>query len=155
MGKHLFADFMTNKLVYQVCKNYWEIKIEDLLQKHNLSNCKPYLNTKFANGQDFYDGNPIVNFYAEEINRAFRIIQEEPESENEVITAWINKTEINNKQIEELVITLAFTPTTENIAFDLISKWLIKKYASNIIEKYVEYIRETILTSPQIELIKE
>ncbi len=142
MKKHLFAEFMTNKLVYGICKDYWEIKIEYLLQKHNVSDFRPYLNTKFVNGQDFYDGNPMVNFYVEESNRAFRIIQEEPEAENEIITAWTNKTELNNKQIDELVISLELTPTTESIAFDLISKWLIEKLSPNVIEKYVEYVRE-------------
>ncbi|MBN1463998.1 MAG: hypothetical protein JW922_10045 [Paludibacteraceae bacterium] len=153
MKKHLFTDFLTNKLVYQICKNYWEIKIEDLLFKHGITAFSPYLNTKFANGQDFNDGNPIVNLYDSKQNRAFRIIQEEPESENESITAWTNKTEINDIEIEELVISLELTPTTENIALDLISKWLITNSSANTIEKYVEYIKESISTSPAKELI--
>ncbi len=153
MGKHLFADFLTNKQVYQICKNYWEIKIEDLLFKHGITNLSPYLNTKFANGQDFNDGNPIVNLCDNRQNRAFRIIQEEPESEKETITAWTNKTEIEDKEIEELVISLELTPTTENIALDLISKWLITYSSANTIEKYIEYIRESISTSSEKELI--
>lgn len=153
MEKHLFADFLTNKLVYQICKDYWKIKIADLLLKHGITSLSPYLNTKFANGQDFNDGNPIVNLYDNKQNRAFRIIQEEPESEKETITAWTNKIEINDKKIEELVISLELTPTTENIALDLISKWLITYSSVNAIEKYIEYIRESISTSSEKELI--
>lgn len=150
MKKHLFADFLTNKLVYHICRNYWEIKIEDLLNKNKITNIKPYLNTKFVDGQDSYDGNPIINLYSVESNRAFRIIQEEPESENESITAWINKTEIADKKIEELVICVELTPTTEKITLDLISKWLIEKSSVNIIEKYVEYLRESLSTNTEI-----
>ena len=103
MKKHLFTDFLIDELVYKICKTYWEAKIEDLLEKHNISDLEPYLNTKFKNGQDFFDGDPIINYYSEELNRAFRIIQEEADSENEAITAWTNITEVNEKQIEELI----------------------------------------------------
>ena len=79
--KYLFPNFLINKFEYQICKNYWEVKIEYLLQKYNISDMEQYLNTKFANGKEQFNGNPIVNYYVKSKNKALRIILEEPETE--------------------------------------------------------------------------
>jgi hypothetical protein len=65
-----------------ICKNYWEVKVEYLLKRFNFPKPVSYLTTKYANGEYFYNGNPIGNFYVEKRNKSVRIIQEEPESQN-------------------------------------------------------------------------
>lgn len=121
---YLFPNFLKDNLEYKICKDYWNAKIEYLFNKNGISVFTPYLNTTFANGQEQYNGNPIVNFYIKDRNKAIRIVQEEPETAHIEISAWTKDTEINNKELTELVISLELSPETELIALDLIEKWL-------------------------------
>lgn len=140
MEKHLFSNFLTNELEYNICKKYWETKIEYLLLKNKMKNFAPYLNTKYGNGEEQLDGNPIVNYYIKSKNKALRIIQEEPVSDNIEIGAWTNIFDEDDLGIIELVISLELTPESEKIAFDYIEKWLVFDYSIPVMDKYIDYI---------------
>jgi len=153
--KYLFPNFLTNEFEYKICKNYWETKIEYLLRKNKITNYKEYLNTTFVNGKEQLNGNPIVNLYVINKNKAIRIIQEEPETENVEISAWTNKFQNNDLDMTELVISLELSPEAEQIAFDFIKKWLIDNYSTSVMEKYVDYVYESIKLIQQEELTEE
>jgi len=142
--KYLFPNFLTSKLEYEICKNYWETKIEYLLQRYNIVNLEQYINTKFANGKEQYNGNPIVNYYIKSNSKAFRIVQNEPEVKTVEISAWTNKFQIDDLDITELVISLELTPESEQIAYDFIKKWLVNNYSASVMEKYIDYIYESV-----------
>ena len=144
MKKYLFSNFLKEKLVYQSCKDYWEIKVNELLFSNKISGAKPYLNTKFVNGTDFYNGNPIINYYFSNSNKAIRIIQEEPNPKDLEIAAWTDKFETDNFEANELVISIQLTPYSEKIAHDLIKKWVVDDFSASVMEKYIDYIHESI-----------
>ena len=138
MKNYLFEDFLNEKLIYNECKTYWEIRLNELFTKHKLQNIAPYLNTIFGDGSDFFNGNPMVNYNSSDLNRAIRIIQEEPNSEDLEITAWIDRFETDDFQTLELVISMQLTPNSERIAFELIRKWLVDIYSKEKMERFIE-----------------
>ncbi len=142
--RYLFPNFLTNELEYKICKNYWEVKIEYLLHKHKIKNYKEYLQSTYANGKEQLNGNPIINLYVISKNKALRIIQEEPETDKVEVSAWTNKFQNDDLNMTELVISLELTPEAEQIAFDLIKKWLINDYSDSVMGKYVDYVYESI-----------
>jgi len=139
MEKYLFHNFLEDKTAYQICKNYWKTKLDYFLNHNGLKSFEPYLNTCFANGEDFANGNPIINYYFAELNKTIRIIQEEPNDDDIQISAWLQNYEItNNKLVTELVISLQLTPATEITAYDLIYKWLISNLEVLKMERYID-----------------
>ncbi|MBI9039517.1 MAG: hypothetical protein JEY97_15420 [Bacteroidales bacterium] len=138
MNKYLFPDFLKEKIVYQTCRLFWQVKIEDFLEKNKITNAKPYLNTTFSNGYDFFNGNPIVNYYIENLGKAIRIIQEEPNRDAIKLSAWIDDFETDNMEAKELVISIQLTPDSENLTFDFISKWVVDNYSAEKMEKYID-----------------
>ena len=138
MKKYLFSNFLKEKLVYQSCKDYWEIKLNELLFFNKISGAEPYLNTKFGDGTDFYNGNPIINYYFTNSNKAIRIIQEEPNPKDLEIAAWIDKFETDKVKANELVISIQLTPYSEKIAYDLIKKWIVENYSSQKMDRFIE-----------------
>ena len=150
--RYLFPNFLNNKLEYQICRSYWEAKMKYLFDKNGISDYTPYLNTTFANGQEQYNGNPIINLHIKTRNKAIRIVQEEPETENVEISSWTNKIEIDNLPATELVICLELSPETELITFDLIEKWIVNDYSLTTIEKYIDFLLENIKANQNPEL---
>jgi len=145
MQKYLFHNFIEDKLVYTICQLYWATKMEYFFETNKIIELKPYLSTKFANGTDFANGNPMVDYFSQKLNKAFRIIQEEPDDKNTDITAWIDNSEIEENQIiEELVISIQLNPETEQIAFDLISKWLILNLPKSKMDRTIELKLEMV-----------
>ena len=138
MKKYLFINFLKEKLIYQTCRDYWEIKANELFTRNRLLGAKPYLNTKFGDGTDFYNGNPIINYYFSSLGKAIRIIQEEPNPKDLEIAAWIDKFETDDLKANELVISIQLTLYSEKIAFDLIKKWLVDDYSSKKMGKFID-----------------
>jgi len=141
--KYLFPNFLTNEQEYNICKNYWETKIEYLFTKNNLHKWESYIGTTWANGREQLSGNPIVNYYIPSINKAFRIIQEEPETETVILGVWTSKFKTDTLNTTELVVSLEFTPETEQMVFDLIEKWIIDDYSVLLMDKYIDFVYES------------
>lgn len=138
MKRYLFYNFLKEKLIYQSCRDYWEIKLSELFIRNRIIGAKPYLNTTFGNGTDFLNGNPIVNYYFPKTGKAIRIIQEEPNPKDLEIAAWIDKFETDDIKATELVISIQLTPHSEKTAFDLIHKWLLEDYSTKKMEKFID-----------------
>jgi hypothetical protein len=138
MKKYLFENFLNEPLIYRACRNYWEARLEDLFEEHKIHTATPYLNTKFANGDDFFNGNPIINYYFSDIRRAIRIIQEAPQNESIEIAAWIDTFETEDFSTKELVIAIQLRPKTEAIALHLITKWISDLYTPQKMERFIE-----------------
>jgi hypothetical protein len=141
MKKYFFEDFLIDKRIYQVCKTYWEIKIEEIFAQNKII-ASPYLNTKFSDGTDFFNGNPIVNYRVNKLERGIRIIQEEPNPDDLEIAAWIDEFETETIKIKELVISIQLCPYTERIAFEFIKKWFVDVYSESKMEKFIELTLE-------------
>jgi len=123
MAHHLFKNFLEDQNVYILNVSYWQKTVKKILAESDRQNTrfKEYLNTSFANGTPFLDGNPIFNAVFEN-NKAIRIRQEEPESNEVVIAAWLDQVE--DETIPELVIALELSKESKQIADDLIKAWI-------------------------------
>ena len=120
--KKTFKDFLKNKKIYFKCVKHWEKLIKDSLPSITF---KKYFKTTFNNGEDFLDGNPIFNFKDENSNKAVFIIQEEAESKNVYFKSYIDKFETESETIEKLVIVLELSEESEQLAINLIKKWIL------------------------------
>jgi hypothetical protein len=69
------------------------------------------------------DGNPIYQAFFPELKKAVRIIQEEPLLPADFGT-WVNLTEVNEEEVEELVISLVLTEENVERAIAEIYGWL-------------------------------
>ncbi len=136
--KYLFEDFLKEKIVYVTCRQYWTILLEELFEKNKITNVQPYLKTTYANGIDFFNGNPMVNYMVSETGRAIRIIQEEPNPDDLEITAWLDDFETDDFTANELVISIQLRPKTERVAFELIKKWLVEQYPAKKMERFID-----------------
>lgn len=121
---HLFKNFLEDKQIYQENIIYWK----DILS--NIVKDKPenyhWLKSQFANGEDFYDGNPMIVLVCQSPKKAIRIIQEEPESDSIEIGAWVDTLQLSeSEQIQELVISLELSSESQRLAKKLIKKWII------------------------------
>jgi hypothetical protein len=139
--KFIFENFLKSKDNYNECVKYWENLFIRLLPNIEF---EKYFNTTFANGEDFFDGNPIFNFKLKNSNKAVLIIQEEPESENVYFKSWIDEFEAENETIEKLVIVLELSEKTEFLTKDFVQKWIINHHNSIEIEKEIKHLNNYI-----------
>ena len=124
MVQYLFMDFLRSKKVYTENANYWQTIVSELLAPTQIK-AEAYLQTTFANGEPFLDGNPIFHFVVKKLSKAVRIIQEAAESDKLEISAWINNTELDETEINELVIVLQLSEESKAIALNLIKTWIV------------------------------
>jgi hypothetical protein len=117
--KHLYKDFLSDKRVYNLNKGYWK-RVLPKIEGFN-----PYQEA-FSNGKLFYDGNPMMAFYVPSLNKCVRIIQEEIESEEVSIGAWTENTSIQDRPVQQLVISLELSQEAATKAKHLIEGWLLK-----------------------------
>jgi hypothetical protein len=76
-----------------------------------------------VNGVALQDGNPIYQAFFPELKKAVRIIQEEPLLPAD-FGSWVNLTEVNEEEVEELVISLVQTEENVERAIAEIYDWL-------------------------------
>jgi hypothetical protein len=107
MDSILYPDFLEDITSYQAASDFWQAKLDPLFRELGLSK-QNYLNTTMVNGVDLQDGNPIYQAFFPELKKAVRIIQEEPLLPADFGT-WVNLTEVNEEEVEELVISLVLT----------------------------------------------
>ena len=137
--RFLFQNFLDDKKVYALNQGFWERQLNKLLPETDII-AKNWINNLYANRKKIYDGNPIYNVLIKP-DKAIRIIQEKPESDQPEIGAWMQKTENDNGEpIEELVISLELSTVTKDIAVKLIQMWSKGILNVDEIEKTIDQI---------------
>lgn len=139
-NKILYNSFLKEKNIYNLNSGYWKKKLlRNLDLKFSIEN--QYIINKKQDGKNFYDGNPIFSYI--ENNRAFRIIQENPEDlsnfENvKLIDAWIDKlSNSENNNFPELVISLYLTRETVEKTIELIREFRFENLNKENINEYL------------------
>lgn len=122
MDTILYPDFLEDITSYQAASDFWQAKLDPLFRELGLSK-QNYLNTTMVNGVALQDGNPIYQAYFPELKKAVRIIQEEPLLPAD-FGSWVNQTEVNEEEVEELVISLVLTEENVERAIAEIYGWL-------------------------------
>lgn len=125
MNDFLFADFLEDQAVYAALQAYWQTRLAFL---DGL--CSPYLRTSFANGQPFYDGNPIVNLADRNAGKAARIVQQCPQEFGPCYTSFGQAIELAGsdghlRPAQEKIIVLTLTQATAQRAGDELRAWFM------------------------------
>ena len=97
-----FRNFLTDKNIYSENVGLYKKLI------HKITNeiTSEWMITKFANGADIADGNPIYSTFIENKKIAIRIIQTEIDINKPIFNAWINKNPFEMTDVDELVISM-------------------------------------------------
>jgi hypothetical protein len=122
MDTILYPDFLEDITSYQTASDFWQEKLDPLFRELGLSK-QNYLNTTMVNGVTLQDGNPIYQAFFPELKKAVRIIQEEPLLPAD-FGSWVNLTEVNEEEVEELVISLVLTEENVERTIAEIYGWL-------------------------------
>ena len=154
MNNYLYQDFLGNKETYKKNVSFWMNIIKNILspEKHEYTE---YISTTDNLGNEFFDGNPISNLLVERLNKAVRIIQEEPGTNKKMLfSAWLNEIELQEGQrIDELVISLELTQETALLAVDLINAWILRDLTKFRMKEYIKTmaVLRDLITRQQTE----
>lgn len=122
MNDFLFADFLEDHAAYAAVQAYWQTRLACFDGQ-----CAPYLRTAFANGQPFYDGNPIVNLADRDTGKAARIVQQCPRESGPGYTSFEQAIELaspdGHRPAREKIIVLTLTQATAQRAEDELRAW--------------------------------
>lgn len=136
--KFLFKNFLADPKVYALNQGYWATQIRAWLPDAAVERENLY-QTHFANGKKMHDGNPIYSALLKN-RKSVRIIQEQPESEQPEIGAWISQTEVDGEAIQELVISTELTEITKQVVITLITEWSKAETGTSKMEEFIEKI---------------
>lgn len=154
MNNYLYQDFLENKETYKNNVSFWLNIIKNILSPEKYEYTE-YISTTDNLGNGFFDGNPISNLLVERLNKAVRIIQEEPGTNKIILfSAWLNEVELPEKQrIDELVISLELTQETALLAVDLISAWILRDLTKFRMKEYIKTmaVLRDLITRQQTE----
>ena len=124
MNDFLFAAFLEDQAVYAAAVAWWHARLAFLDGQ-----CTPYLRTAFANGQPFYDGNPIVNLADRHAGKAARIVQQCPRECGHGYTSFEQAIELadgdGHRPAQEKIIVLTLTQATAQRAEDELRAWFM------------------------------
>ncbi len=146
MVKHLFKNFLSNPYEYELAVKYWRELCDQILCVNRQQNqWKPWLNIHFADGTPFQDGNPIYNLISEGKCKGLCIIQEEPNTDDVEISAWMDTFgDYGNGEedsIKELVIVCALSNESVKIASSLIKAWIAEDRTYPEMENLIRLIQ--------------
>ena len=124
MNDFLFADFLEDPATYAAAEAWWQARLSFLDGQ-----CAPYLRTAFANGQPFYDGNPIVNLADRNAGKAARIVQQCPREFSHDYTSFEQAIELadgdGHRPAQEKIIVLSLTQAAAQRAEDELRAWFM------------------------------
>lgn len=126
MPDYLFPNFLRDPAEYKAAEAFWLQQWNDLISQPGESQHwqTHWLNTTYANGEPFMDGNPIFSAISSSRNLAVRIIQVEGTSHPQEFGLWTDTFGDDDDSVNELVIACVLT--LENIAHakDLLHEWI-------------------------------
>lgn len=123
MNDFLFTDFLDDHAAYAATQAYWQARLACFDGR-----CAPYLRTAFANGQPFYDGNPIASLADRNAGKAARIVQQCPRESGHVYTSFEQAIELaggdgQHRPAREKIIVLTLTQATAQRAEAELRAW--------------------------------
>jgi hypothetical protein len=127
-----YNDFLDNQRIYLENIELYR-KLVDKLTTESQSE---WVITKFANGKDIQNGNPIFATFIASKQVAIRIIQSKIDINSPFFNTWINKKPFEMEGVEELVISLQLRQDTYEDLSSLIEKF-INRTLSNQITKFL------------------
>lgn len=146
-----FENFLSNKDLYHENQKFWIDSLTPLSEEVQ----EQWVTTEFANGEDFFDGNPIASALYRQSGKAVRIVQTTLDSSRPPINVWLEKVDHHATLIRELVVFIqpndeAFHKAIKVISFFLreIKDKQINQYirAFNVWQKHAAGLKKTART---------
>jgi hypothetical protein len=137
MTPYLFPNFLNDPHEYEQAESLWRQNWIHLISSvdHEGLWQSPWLNTHFANGEPFRDGNPIFSAVAHNRQIGIRVIQVDPEEPTD-LSHWIDVfADGEPDSIRELVITCALTNEALVGAMNLMKQWITEEKLKSSDEK--------------------
>ncbi|OJW72632.1 MAG: hypothetical protein BGO59_16065 [Spirosoma sp. 48-14] len=124
-----YKNFLLDKDLYFQNKKFWN----DTVSRLSNADYTEWVITKFANGEDFFDGNPIFSALYERLNKAIRIIQIEKDILIPELRVWLENVQYEDRSnIKELLIVIQPSDSAFQTAQSIITTFLkglsVKKY---------------------------
>lgn len=142
-----YSDFLTNKGLYLDNQSFWNQVLAGLSHEFH----EEWVSTKFANGDDFFDGNPIASALYTQISKAVRIIQVANDDNAPLVRAWLEKVDYNSKIVLELVVVVQPYDEAYHAAKNVLSFFLHETKEKSI----NAYIRAINLLHKQVASMKK
>lgn len=127
-----YKKFLIDKRLYLENQNFWKATFSANSDK----SFEDWSITKYANGEDFFDGNPIASALYPGLNRAVRIIQISTDEHVPSLRAWIEDVVYNEKSIKELVIIVQPTDQAYKSVLIMLSLF-INETTLKTLHKYI------------------
>ena len=126
MPKLIGTDFLNSPEEYAIAESVWRDRWMALLGDLDQLPLweTPWLNTTFANGVPFRDGNPIFSAICPSRRLGIRVIQVEAGTDTELQT-WTD--DFGQRPVKELVVSCTLTEKNLDRAFKLIRSWITEK----------------------------
>jgi hypothetical protein len=128
MAQHLFPNFLSDPREYAQAEAFWKQTWDELKrlagQPHEW--ITPWLQTVYADGTPFQDGDPIFSAWAPARLFGVRIIQHMPTTDEMELAFWIDVVGDEwTGQVRTLVISCALSDQAAYFALDLILSWML------------------------------
>ena len=127
MAAHLFPRFLADPAEYSRAEAYWRSLWEELTRltgqvqewRH------PWLQTAYADGTPFRDGDPIFSAWSPTRKLGVRVIQNELQQEALELDFWSDVVgDQRSGEVHTLVISCVLTSEAAGLARDLIVSWM-------------------------------
>ena len=108
-GDRIFSieRFTDDAVKYRLLKSFWADTFKELTGLDE----NGYVHNFYANGEEIMDGNPIFSSLYKD-DKGIRIIQLDSDDEEPLFVAWTSGIELDEKRVDELVISLQLSEET-------------------------------------------
>ena len=123
-----FANFLSDPTEYALSERYWQDLFRAITREEGVTHDwhDPWLNTTFADGTSFADGNPIFSAWTPNRGRGVRIIQLDPVNVGTDLSfsSWEDAFGEGDDTILELVICCVLSDENALQASRYIRQWV-------------------------------
>jgi hypothetical protein len=123
-----FVNFLHDPAEYAAAERFWRDAFECAARDAGVEGdwATPWLNTRFADGTPFADGNPIFSAWSPGRRLGLRIIQHDPATTpgDRGFESWVDTFDKDGDGITELVISCVLSESTAGLAMRLIGQWI-------------------------------
>src|SRR5262245_40658580 len=127
MVEHLFLHFLDDPAEYARAEAYWRELWDELARFSGQQQewQHPWLQTAYANGTPFRDGDPIFSAWSPSRKLGVRVIQNEPQARVVELDFWPDVVGDQwSGEVRTLVISCALSKQATDLARDLILSWM-------------------------------
>jgi hypothetical protein len=133
MVQHLFPRFLEDPAEYDQAEAYWRRLWDELARFAGQQRewRHPWLQTAYADGTPFRDGDPIFSAWCPSRKRGVRVIQNEPQEQELELDFWSDIVGDEwSGEVQTLVISCALSKQAADLAQNLILSWMLHGRAS-------------------------